>query len=245
MAMPERLFVSAKVRCGSKQHTIGVTLKGRLVLCDHDIADFESLKEFLGDGEETRLKYHQEHGSEKLGGVRAIRCFYVLSQWREFMQTGRFYQIPTALRPYLKAVKAIQNQRNNDSFRRGPRWPEYERDLSHRYVVRQAWAKKVGHRLDESPVCFPDGSVWKDSWMQRSKVGRRNLWLVLINDQHVGCVARDPDSPTKLRIIIAPNPQIRLTGERLAPIPLRPAPIRSFYNVAPHRWWDHYREDDK
>ena len=247
MSTRSPLFVSTKVRCGGAQHTVGVNMKGKLVLCDHDLADFESLRAFLGDGEETPLLRHRPQGGEKVGGVRDIRCFYVLSQWREYHKTGRFYQIPKKLRGFLKITEQLQQTRKQDDFRFGPRWPEYELPMRHRkWSLRE---DKWGHRRNQSPVCTPDGRVvalpWRP-WPFSSTPLTKSQFFGLVKTRN-GCIghcAYDPHSETKLRIVVPPSPKMTFTGEQLEPIPLRPAPLKGFYNIAPHRWWDFHGETD-
>ena len=247
--MPTRspLFVSTKVRCGGAQHTIGVNMKGKLVLCDHDLADFESLRAFLGDGEETPLLRYRPQGGEKVGGVRDIRCFYVLSQWREYHKTGRFYQIPKRLRDYLKITRQLQQTRKRDDFRFGPRWPEYELPLKRRkWELRE---EKWGRRRNHSPVCTPDGRVVANPSLHATRyvmsLAKPQIFgLVKTGGDCIGHCVYDPHSATKLRIVVPPYPKLTFTGERLEPIPLRPAPLKGFYNIAPHRWWDFHGETD-
>lgn len=247
--MPTRspLFISTKVRCGGAQHTIGVNMKGKLVLCDHDLADFESLRAFLGDGEETPLLRYRPQGGEKVGGVRDIRCFYVLSQWREYHKTGRFYQIPKRLRDYLKITRQLQQTRKRDDFRSGPRWPEYELPLKRRkWELRE---EKWGRRRNQSPVCTPDGRVVANTYRYATRYATslaksQFFGLVKTSEGCIGHCVYDPHSETKLRIVVPPYPKMTFTGERLEPIPLRPAPLKGFYNIAPHRWWDFHGETD-
>ena len=114
------LFLTARVRCGGETHTVGVTTRGRLVMAHHDMADMEVMAEFMG-GEEV------SHHADK-DGVRSIRCFYVVAQWRQFLETGRYYGTPQALRGYLDITKKLRmervaeasERRKAETWRHGP-----------------------------------------------------------------------------------------------------------------------------
>ena len=230
------MCVSANVRCGGETHTVGITLAGRLTMHNHTNDEYEAMRSFMGEGDDEPNLLGR---GEKTGGVRDIRCFYVMSQYRAFMETGRFYQIPQTLRPYLKITTDVRNRRKRARLENRPK----ARAKQKRYHAIHTRSE----RILRSPVCEASGvEIVMPSWSgSRTLVNGTTVVALRSQSSGFGCLVRDPESPTGHRIVLPPlSPCVKrgATGKKLKPIPYNPPPLLGFYNISPLRWWDFHSE---